>query len=367
MTDRCGGQLPRKEYRKFKGPKCIGLESSNCIYISAKENIFEFVHDMNKCSKPIRLAGDRRCVPALPPRLVDDDHWRSHTAAPTLVVEPQSISVDVATLHPSLTVCRRNRRASMQEPLVVEDQQISRLELQRHDVLLAVRELGEAPPSPVECLEALGAERWRILPTLGREAHALQRPLGPMALLELEVGCDMYERGAAVPAIVLEAHGHLAEQPVSFGVLLAQELRDVERIDHVIHNLAVAARCMTLWARAMVDGMEELEVGGRKAVRVVRVESDGLGGVRQVLLDALPCDLGGIRLRPDIEASTPISGSQSAQGLAESHHLAVFPGNSADECLPAREQLLNQREPHPLLMHDLFISKLWHGGLRSRP
>mmetsp|Transcript_2461 Transcript_2461/g.5854 ORF Transcript_2461/g.5854 Transcript_2461/m.5854 type:complete len:293 (+) Transcript_2461:333-1211(+) len=231
---------------------------------------------------------------------------RPGAAAPPLVVQPQTVAVEVGTLHPARAIRGGNARPRVQQPLVVEDEQVPGLELKRHDVLRVVRQLRKAAPGAVECGHFLDAQGRRVLTALRGEAHSTQRVAGAVAALQLKVRRHVHQSRAPIATVVLEAHLHLAEQLEGLRVFFAQQLRNVVCVDHVVHDLAAVARRLTVRARAVLDGVQGLEVRGRPAIGVVGVETDGFGRVGQVHLFALVGLLGLIRLRAHVEMVAPI-------------------------------------------------------------
>mmetsp|Transcript_55015 Transcript_55015/g.178826 ORF Transcript_55015/g.178826 Transcript_55015/m.178826 type:complete len:338 (-) Transcript_55015:68-1081(-) len=202
---------------------------------------------------------------------------------------------------------------------------------------------------------------------LRREANSTQRVAGAVAALQLKVRRHVHQSRAPIAAIVLEAHLHLAEQLEGLRVFFAQQLRNVVCVDHVVHDLAAVARRLTVRAGAVLDGVQGLEVRGRPAVGVVGVEADWLGRVGQVHLFALVDILGLIRLSAHVETRAPIRRPQRGQHLAESNHLMVHLGHSADQGLATRQQLLHESQPRRFAPDNVVVRPLRHHLLRAGP
>mmetsp|Transcript_37278 Transcript_37278/g.120403 ORF Transcript_37278/g.120403 Transcript_37278/m.120403 type:complete len:274 (+) Transcript_37278:1982-2803(+) len=153
----------------------------------------------------------------------------------------------------------------------------------------------EAAPRRVEARERLvwqsaGREPARLCrETDGAHAACAEAgrcPRDEVLRVELQVRHVEPEGGGVVAAVVLEADGDGGEEGEGVGVVARELLDDVEAVDEVVHHGAgVAWRALVLGAEALIDGVQQLEVWRRVAVRVVGVHADREGRVREVLLD----------------------------------------------------------------------------------
>mmetsp|Transcript_33595 Transcript_33595/g.81704 ORF Transcript_33595/g.81704 Transcript_33595/m.81704 type:complete len:242 (-) Transcript_33595:659-1384(-) len=91
-----------------------------------------------------------------------------------LVIEQKPVAVEVAPLHIPCTVRRSDRRACVEQPLVVEYHQVAWAELEREGKFGAVRHLREAAAGGVEAGERVGGERGGVAARLGGEADRLE-------------------------------------------------------------------------------------------------------------------------------------------------------------------------------------------------
>mmetsp|Transcript_93268 Transcript_93268/g.241071 ORF Transcript_93268/g.241071 Transcript_93268/m.241071 type:complete len:475 (+) Transcript_93268:737-2161(+) len=250
----------------------------------------------------------------------------------------------------------------MQQPRVVEDDDVAGRQLHLDAHIRVVRQLGEAAARLVEEVQVTRRDRrGRVTARLGGEAdreHAV-RPAAargvadarPELRLDLNMGHDVPERRAAITAIVLEAHGRLRERVEELGALRGHALEHCEAVDEAVRHRAVGARRgLALAAPALLDGVQELEVRRRVPVGVVGVHADGERRIGQVLLHArldgrrrrllLLLQRGGvasvaaieaIRLRTHVELRAPLRGAQSGERRRKLRALALEPRCVAHE------------------------------------
>mmetsp|Transcript_19467 Transcript_19467/g.65322 ORF Transcript_19467/g.65322 Transcript_19467/m.65322 type:complete len:337 (+) Transcript_19467:956-1966(+) len=241
-------------------------------------------------------------------------------------------------------------RARVEHALVVEDDHVPGRELREHRHARLADELGEAAAGLVEVRQVRWAGGERAVATrLGGEAdgvHAV-RPAAAVARrvvraraelrLQLDDRRHVPEGRLAVGAVVLEAHGGVAEGVEEARRLVRDALRDSEAVDKAVAHPALLARRGTV-AHALAEHVEELEVRGRVAVGVVGVEAEGLVGVREVVLDG---GRGGVRnlgllrggcgrLRADVKHRAPLGGAQRAEVRGHLRAHALDDGSSAD-------------------------------------
>mmetsp|Transcript_91537 Transcript_91537/g.245466 ORF Transcript_91537/g.245466 Transcript_91537/m.245466 type:complete len:290 (-) Transcript_91537:3-872(-) len=238
----------------------------------------------------------------------------------------------------------------MQQSLVVEDEAITRLELHRADVRLVVRQLREPAPGTVEGLEGLRVQRRGVLAALRREP---QRTDGALVVLrdvaaELDVRGGVQQGRVVVPAVVLEAHGHLGQQAEAVRALLPELLCDVEPVDQVVQHGAALARGRARGAAAVLERVEELEVWGPIAIRVVRVEADRARGVGQVKLRP-SCLCAGVWHGAHVEEGAPVRGPQRAERLPEPADLPLSTRDALNERCARRQKALDQPKPLALV------------------
>mmetsp|Transcript_22504 Transcript_22504/g.53612 ORF Transcript_22504/g.53612 Transcript_22504/m.53612 type:complete len:220 (+) Transcript_22504:63-722(+) len=215
--------------------------------------------------------------------------WESSQLCPQepaqlLEAQPEAVTIDVASLHPALSVAWKNVGSRMEHPSVVEDEYVARLKLHAHCKPGLVHQLGEATTSLVELGCHIGLKSRRILAALCREGHGLKRSLARWAgMLQLQVRGDVDQGRRAVTSIVLETDRDLAEHVKVFAAFFLQSFGNVKAVHQVVNNRTLWTRHLVL-AEAVLHSVQELEVGCRTTIRVVRVEADGTGCVCEVTL-----------------------------------------------------------------------------------
>mmetsp|Transcript_7436 Transcript_7436/g.12809 ORF Transcript_7436/g.12809 Transcript_7436/m.12809 type:complete len:250 (+) Transcript_7436:269-1018(+) len=206
--------------------------------------------------------------------------------------------------------------------------------------------------SLVEIRSSLQIHRRGILATLCREAHGLQDLVAVRIRgIQLQVWGHVDQSTTAIPAIVLEAHRDITEQLETLRGLHLKLLSDVEAIHQIVQDRASLARDL-LVAAAVFQGMQELEIWCGITVGVVRVESDGPGGVRQISLGG---SQGSIRLRADVEEGTPFSLTQGAQVLTEFDDYPVLLRHTLHQSSPQNQQVASQLQAGLLVVQNLGV------------